>query len=274
MGSRPSDPPSGTASRFRTCSTAAACGTVCRFGCKERFLGALIIVPATLLVHLGYGLLRIRGPRLRAWGMEALVLGLGVAVAGIAGQAGPVSVGMVRPPGPASQEPGTPPSAALLPSGAAPAQPVAPGATPTVPDYMKPDVEPWNSPPASQAGLKVPLRAGLTVVTAVATPDGDYESIKRITSVSDDAVSLTQSADVPAWVILPEDLWQHKATRVIKHIVSKRKALREDMRNSHVYSQLFTERAPEVGSWNDGDHQIGGGAGRSEAEGRGIDPLR
>lgn len=172
-----------------------------------------------------------------------LLMLLGVVVgAGIVGRARPVPVGMAPPPGPAAQAPGTAPSTAPQSSGGAPAQPVTPGAAPTVPDYMKPDVEPWNEPPASQAGLKVPLRAGLTVVTAVATPDGDYESIKRITTVTDDAVTLTQSADVPAWVTVSKD----KAIKVIKHIVSKRKVLREDMRKSHYYQQVFTESAPEV----------------------------
>jgi outer membrane protein OmpA-like peptidoglycan-associated protein len=87
---------------------------------------------------------------------------------------------------------------------------------------------------------------GLTIVTAIATPDGDYESIKQITSVTNDAVSLRLSADVPDWVILPKDYYTAKRTRVTKHVVSKRTVRREDLRSSHKYAQIFDEKTPEI----------------------------
>ncbi len=44
--------------------------------------------------------------------------------------------------------------------------------------------------PVAQAAAapKIPLCAGLTIVTAVSQPDGDYESIKTIQSVTDTEV--------------------------------------------------------------------------------------
>jgi len=43
----------------------------------------------------------------------------------------------------------------------------------------------------------VPLRVGLTVVTAINSEKGDYESIKRITAITDKGVTLSYTADNP-----------------------------------------------------------------------------
>jgi outer membrane protein OmpA-like peptidoglycan-associated protein len=48
---------------------------------------------------------------------------------------------------------------------------------------------------AGQSSTRIPLCAGLTIVDAVNEPQGDYEPIVRIDSVSDDSVSLTYSSD-------------------------------------------------------------------------------
>ena len=45
---------------------------------------------------------------------------------------------------------------------------------------------------------RVPLQAGVTIVTALADRQGDYESIKTISAVTADEVKLTYSADIPA----------------------------------------------------------------------------
>jgi outer membrane protein OmpA-like peptidoglycan-associated protein len=50
---------------------------------------------------------------------------------------------------------------------------------------------------ATLPAVKVPLCPGLTVVTAVTQPEGDYESIKLITSVSDGTVQLNYSSELP-----------------------------------------------------------------------------
>ena len=44
-------------------------------------------------------------------------------------------------------------------------------------------------------GPQIPLCVGTTIVTAISQPDGDYESIKRIESVSPDRIRLKFSAD-------------------------------------------------------------------------------
>ena len=54
----------------------------------------------------------------------------------------------------------------------------------------------WTpSPAGAESGTKVPLRPGLTVVTAIAQFGGDYESIKQIQQVSASAVRLSYRAD-------------------------------------------------------------------------------
>jgi outer membrane protein OmpA-like peptidoglycan-associated protein len=55
----------------------------------------------------------------------------------------------------------------------------------------------WAAP--SVAGDTVPLRAGLIVVTAVAMPNGDFESLKSIEKLSDDGLELSYHADVPVF---------------------------------------------------------------------------
>ncbi len=47
---------------------------------------------------------------------------------------------------------------------------------------------------AVSAQTKVPVRQGLTVVTALSDRLGDYESIKTVESVSADAIRLSYSA--------------------------------------------------------------------------------
>ena len=45
------------------------------------------------------------------------------------------------------------------------------------------------------ASLHVPLCAGLTIVTAVSQREGDYESIKRVESVTRDGVRIKYSSE-------------------------------------------------------------------------------
>ena len=67
----------------------------------------------------------------------------------------------------------------------------------TQPDSA-PNLQPWKAG-GTPVRDTVPLRVGLTVVTAIATPDGDYESVKTITDLSGNLVSLDLSAVVPKW---------------------------------------------------------------------------
>ncbi len=60
------------------------------FWLQGAFLGALVLLPAGLLVHLMHGALSVRGRQLRAWAIQGVVLsaGLGMAAAGFLGPAG------------------------------------------------------------------------------------------------------------------------------------------------------------------------------------------
>lgn len=95
---------------------------------------------------------------------------------------------------------------------------------------------------AAQAPLKtaVPLRPGLTIVTAVADERGDYESIKRITAVTDKGVSLSYTADAPA------DDDESPGPAKAREVRAKRTVLRADLQNAHEYIQEFGHSQPEV----------------------------
>lgn len=79
----------------------------------------------------------------------------------------------------------------------------------------------------------IPLCAGLTIVTAIEDPRGDYESIKRITEVTADRVQLTVNGDRPT------------ATGVRKITVG-RTVRQEDLRAATFYLHIFDSRAPTL----------------------------
>src|SRR5262249_51648777 len=66
-----------------------------------------------------------------------------------------------------------------------------------------PSFPPWKvAPPEllSAVTSKVPLRKGLTVVTAINQyMVGDYESIKQVSNLTDNGVDITYSANMPSW---------------------------------------------------------------------------
>jgi outer membrane protein OmpA-like peptidoglycan-associated protein len=109
------------------------------------------------------------------------------------------------------------------------------------PDSL-PGVQPWV-PETAAAGDAVPLRAGLTVVTAIATPDGDYESLKSITSVTDGAATIDLSAVVPFY-----DRTTNKTTP--RSLNSHRLVLRADQDTACGFAPVFGSRLttdpPEV----------------------------
>lgn len=80
------------------------------------------------------------------------------------------------------------------------------------------------------AAQQIPLREGLTVVTAISELEGDYESVKRIVSVDGTSVSLSVTADVPDGPSLK----------------ARRRVLRKDLEASHDYRQAFAEEEPET----------------------------
>jgi outer membrane protein OmpA-like peptidoglycan-associated protein len=89
----------------------------------------------------------------------------------------------------------------------------------------------------------VPLRPGLTIVTAIAENFGDYESIKRITAVNDKGYTLSYSADVPEDP--DEDLGPGEKPRM-REVRGKRTVLAADLQGAHEYVQKFGDKQPEV----------------------------
>jgi outer membrane protein OmpA-like peptidoglycan-associated protein len=89
------------------------------------------------------------------------------------------------------------------------------------------------------AQTRVPVRQGLTVVTALSDRLGDYESIKTVESVNADAIRLTYSADVP----VPARAGRGATSRKVS---VRRTVRREDLKTAHEYMQLFNPNAPDM----------------------------
>jgi outer membrane protein OmpA-like peptidoglycan-associated protein len=90
------------------------------------------------------------------------------------------------------------------------------------------------------AAPKIPLCPGLTIVTAINQPDGDYESIKTIESVSDEAVRLKYSSER-----LVSD-WLSGDPPGLKKTTVYRRVRREDLKTAKLYQQQFYEKLPET----------------------------
>ncbi|HEX6535207.1 MAG TPA: OmpA family protein [Gemmatimonadaceae bacterium] len=86
---------------------------------------------------------------------------------------------------------------------------------------------------------RIPLRVGLTIVTAINQPAGDYESIKRIVALTPDTVHLTYSNEHPKPLGLLED--PAPGPRPMVKLDATRTILRRDLRDSHNYLQQFGE---------------------------------
>ena len=99
----------------------------------------------------------------------------------------------------------------------------------------------------------IPLRAGLTIVTAINEPGrGDYESLKRVTGVSERALTLSVSGDVPDGedplaaflgeknTARPAGNPQTRSYRIGRTVRS------EDLKNAREYRSYFFENAPDM----------------------------
>jgi outer membrane protein OmpA-like peptidoglycan-associated protein len=84
-------------------------------------------------------------------------------------------------------------------------------------------------PPSS-----IPLCPGLTIVTAINRPEGDYESIKTVVSADERAITLAYSAQVPT---------RHGSLRNWK---MRRSVLREDLGAARMYAHFFDSRGSET----------------------------
>lgn len=86
----------------------------------------------------------------------------------------------------------------------------------------------------------IPLCPGLTIVTAVNQPDGDYESIKTLESVTDTGVRLKYSMER-----LVEDLFSADPPKLVKGSVY-RTVRQEDLKSAKLYQQQFYAELPET----------------------------
>ena len=99
----------------------------------------------------------------------------------------------------------------------------------------------------TESGAKIPLRPGLTVVTAIAQFGGDYESIKQIQQVSASAVRLSYRADnVPNPLEGLQKLSGDAAPKSSGSISGERTVRSQDLQTAHDYMQWFGPNQPEV----------------------------
>ena len=90
---------------------------------------------------------------------------------------------------------------------------------------------------------KIPICAGMTIVTAVNDATGDYESIKTIESVTDKELRIKYSTQKMDY----GDMFStSSAPPKLKSYLTRRTVLREDMRTSRAYLQEFAEVIPET----------------------------
>jgi outer membrane protein OmpA-like peptidoglycan-associated protein len=93
---------------------------------------------------------------------------------------------------------------------------------------------------APAAPPRIPLCPGLTVVTAVSQTDGDYESIKRIESVSGESVRLRYSAQA-----MVKDPYSSTPPKLVKTDVY-RSVTTQDLASAKMYEQQFYAKLPEA----------------------------
>ena len=106
----------------------------------------------------------------------------------------------------------------------------------------------WSpSPGGSESGSRVPVRPGLTVVTAIAQFGGDYESIKQIQQVNATGVSLSYRADNPRTPLEGmQKLTGDQAPKSAGSVHGERTVRAQDLQNAHDYMQWFGPSQPQV----------------------------
>lgn len=83
------------------------------------------------------------------------------------------------------------------------------------------------------AAPRIPLCAGLTVVSAIDDPSGDYESIVRVGSITPKSIELDINADRPI-------------NAVIRRLVGKRTVLREDLERASFIMHHWSTDGPRT----------------------------
>jgi outer membrane protein OmpA-like peptidoglycan-associated protein len=95
-----------------------------------------------------------------------------------------------------------------------------------------------NSETQGTTNTRIPLCAGLTIVTAISQTDGDYESIKTIESVTDQQVRLKYSSER-----MVQDLMDNEPK--LQRATISRTVLTKDLANANLYQQQFYDQLPD-----------------------------
>jgi outer membrane protein OmpA-like peptidoglycan-associated protein len=98
----------------------------------------------------------------------------------------------------------------------------------------------WAAPFVAAGPPLIPLCPGLTIVTAIAQKDGDYESIKTIESISAQAVVLKYSSER-----MSSDIFS-TAPPKLEHTVVMRSVRNEDLAKAALYLQQYYDKLPET----------------------------
>jgi outer membrane protein OmpA-like peptidoglycan-associated protein len=108
----------------------------------------------------------------------------------------------------------------------------------------------------AQPAPRIPLREGLTIVTALNQPErGDYESIKTIIRANETDIRLKYAAEAPAAdedqnpfaAILggSKPTSTQSAAASVQHVNVTRTVSRHDLKNAHEYRWVYNNGAPE-----------------------------
>jgi len=95
----------------------------------------------------------------------------------------------------------------------------------------------------AQQAPAIPLRTGLTVVTAIHQDVGDFESIKRVTAVNNENIELSYSAEVPESEDLAQLIGAKPNAGKVRHLRVNRTIRRRDLLDAHEYANSFSDHA-------------------------------
>jgi outer membrane protein OmpA-like peptidoglycan-associated protein len=120
---------------------------------------------------------------------------------------------------------GAPPSASAPSSPGSPPPPPAPASFPG-----------WRPGSASTPNINnpAPAKAGMLVVTAIASTRGDYESMKQIVSIDDRGITLSYRSEGP----------KPGTTGESNSVAVERLVLAQDLNSAHDYAEVFNSNAP------------------------------
>lgn len=97
------------------------------------------------------------------------------------------------------------------------------------------------SPAHAGSPPRIPLCAGLTIITAVNQPDGDYESIKRVTRVDANGIGIRYTSERKV-----VDEFSGSDQPVLQRVEALRSIRAEDQASAPIYLVTFRKDMPET----------------------------